>query len=331
MKTRQRWGGILTALGLACAGVAIGSPAANASSFMGLTMASGSSVSSGGTGCTAASSSTTPGGTTTVSENGSAPTLSTSGTMTTTGAGSDSITASTSMVGTARVTSNSSGPKAVDLNYVGTAKAHSVLPASACSSTSSSSVTMTGNVTLTRPMILRMTVTTDAATIGQVIMSGTHNTPAAAAFSINQAAKGTDQQVKVLPADTYSLVGQGSALIIATKSADRPASVHIHLDFLPIGAATGTQSGSGRSYVTLPGTRSCGTHKVVARLKGKLAKARSAVFKVNGHKVRTVAKPHSGQSVALGLPDTKAVTVTATTTFKNGRKASTARSYYFCS
>ena len=37
------------------------------------------------------------------------------------------------------------------------------------------------------------------------------------------------------------------------------------------------------------------------------------------------------QSVALGLSDPKGATVAATTTFKNGKKSSTARSYYFCS
>lgn len=147
-----------------------------------------------------------------------------------------------------------------------------------------------------------------------------------------------------LPAGKYVMQSQ----ILGVHNAPTPAApspqsksgyltAHIQID--DAGSAKDSASGAGTKYLALDAVRSCaagaltGTWKSKAG-KGKNAKIKKAVFRVNGAKVRTVKKPKKGKATTLtGLDPEQAaeVEVTLKLVEKGAGKITLERSYRPCS
>ena len=98
-----------------------------------------------------------------------------------------------------------------------------------------------------------------------------------------------------------------------------------------LGGSLGKATGNGRSTVKLPGSRSCSTARLTAKLKRKARTARQVVVQVDGKRPVTVKRPRKGTKVVVRrLPATEAVAARAIITRKNGKVLTTSRDYVAC-
>ena len=114
-----------------------------------------------------------------------------------------------------------------------------------------------------------------------------------------------------------------------TTIAPTPVSVRLHLRYAKAGSALQAPSGKAKPYVKLPASRTCATHDVRLKLKGKAAKAKVVKLLVNGKTVKTIKNPQGGEKANLAVADGSDASVVARVVLKptsKGAKPATVES-----
>ncbi|WP_372734788.1 hypothetical protein [Nocardioides sp.] len=175
-------------------------------------------------------------------------------------------------------------------------------------------------------MIVQRTAPANPTSIEQIAMIGTNKGRATAEF--------------LLPTGTFQvqMVLQHVLLTPTTPAAPTSADAKQSVDitFVDAGSAIGKAVGDGSKYLKLDKARKCATGKLQAKFtaaagKGKLAKIKKAIFKVNGKKKATVKFPTKGKKVKLkGLVSGDEANVKVILRYRKGGKATVTRSYLSC-
>jgi hypothetical protein len=184
---------------------------------------------------------------------------------------------------------------------------------------------------------------TSKDTYGVLVVQNTASTGSGSVQEVSYFLHSQVTKEVYLPAGSYVLQSQAIGLHQAptpalASPATKSGSITAHMGFAEPGTASSATSGTGTKYLDLGAGRSCaagsltGTWKSKAG-KGKNAKIKKAVFKINGAKVRTVKKPKKGSTTTLtGLDPEQTVDVTVSLKLvKKGAGAVTVeRSYRSC-
>lgn len=134
----------------------------------------------------------------------------------------------------------------------------------------------------------------------------------------------------------YELLVQAGSQTDVDPATKPPTSMHgtvkVTASVKPAGAAKGAASGSGKSYVSLPGAVTCLGGTVAVPFTAKAGGASSATFYVNGKKKATITNPQKGLAAVLkGVPAAADTTVKVVVKPKNGASATATRTYLACS
>ena len=110
-----------------------------------------------------------------------------------------------------------------------------------------------------------------------------------------------------------------------------PPRSRLSIVFHKAGSALRGTKGTGKAYVELPGSVSCGSHRATLRWRPSAGKVASAAIFVNGKKRAAVSTPLGGQKIVLKHLSPRAdVTITAKLLLKGGGRAAASRSYVPC-
>ena len=248
-------------------------------------------------------------------------TASTSFTWTKTGDPTDVTTVSGTTTGTITATQAAGTLKTVDLSTsYQTALSSALGTAQACNAQVQVGSVYQAMFDLPTAKSVTVDVTTKG-TYAVLALQNTSNPASSSDQSISYFLHSHATKEMYLPAGTYIFQIQGLGIHQApTPAAPSPAtksgSLAAHVSFEEPGTAKAATSGTGTKYLDLGAARSCaagsltGTWKSKAG-KGKGAKIKKAVFKVNGAKVRTVKKPKKGSTTTLtGLDPEQSIDVT---------------------
>jgi len=250
------------------------------------------------------------------------------------GDGTDTITTTANASAKAWLRSSGSNPTSVDLTLSGTTVAVASKPVSACTAQTSASLGATTKVVLNRPTV----VTTDASGRGSggylwaVVPGSSGLSGTLAALGLASVQSSVTHTTMYLPAGEYTVIAAGVLAMSSNHSqATRAGTARVHIAFAAAGSRTAARQ---MSYVTMPASRSCTTHKVSPRITTNAKKAKqikSVAFRVNGKLVKTVKAPHKGTTFKLTATDDQAATVTATAKLRNGKTVTSTASYLQCS
>lgn len=248
------------------------------------------------------------------------------------GDATDTATTVVTNQATAKVSPNGNEPGQVTLQYSGTATTTTTKPVSECTPYGYTSIQVSFEFTLARPMWVDMTMLRRGSGYAEIYLYNDVADPYQDWYGRDLDVDGS--QRVYLPAGNYGgyLYDQISVpRVNTTKSVS--GSGNLTMEFTPAGARDGAAEGKGRRYVAFPLMRDCGNGNVLATVTTKKVRAKAIdkiIVRTNGVK-KTFKKTPRGKVLTLPAAANKAANIKATVVLKNGDTKKVTVSYLACS
>jgi hypothetical protein len=256
-----------------------------------------------------------------VVENGPAVSGSTSGSVTynNTSIPGDTATGSGSATGTGKVTSVGGNLATMDLSVTSNAQLTNALGTSTeCIRNMNSGIDLDFEFKVTSAGFLTLTTKNTGTAYGEVYVyqydASAPNDTTPYVDNYGNGLKFNSTTKVYLPAGTYRGYFEGSSYKYSKSSYSMGGTTTAHAEFHVAGSQTEAVSGKGKKYVTLPGSRSCATHNLAAKITGKKKRAdkiKQVTFFVNDAKVKKVKTPDKGDTVTIPVADDQIADVVA--------------------